>query len=144
MTRYCIRHKSAFLLNHFSGKEVIKEEPISLDQYKGKYLYLDFWGTWCQGCIDEIPNLKSTYAQIDTSKIEFLGIANDNEEDLKAYIEENELNWKQLCTSESNRIDKLYNIQSYPTTFLIDPEGRIVASNLRGEDLLDTLNTYLK
>ncbi len=128
----------------FKGNEFTTREEIKLTGYKGKFLYLEFWGSWCSPCVQEIPNLKATYSKLDRSKIEFLGIANDKPEPLKKLLQEKDISWKQILVEEGNSVIDEYGIQSYPTSFLIDPSGKIVAKNLRGEYLLDSLNHYMQ
>jgi thiol-disulfide isomerase/thioredoxin len=118
-------------------------EKVSLSDYSGKYLYLEFWGTWCAPCVEEIPNLKTAYSSIDTSKIQFLGIARNDSAPLQDMIAEKGINWPQVQISREKGIIDDYGITGYPTSFLIDGDGVIVAKNLRGENLLDTLNHYL-
>lgn len=133
-----------FRARPFSGKEFTTQETVSLDMYKGKYLYLEFWGSWCGPCVKEIPNMKKAYESIDRSKIEFLGIAQDKAEPLRKLLDNQQIGWKQILCEEENGVIDDYNIQGYPTSFLIDPDGKIVAKNLRGENLIEVLNSYLK
>tara|TARA_R110001599_G_scaffold1889_1_gene9526 strand:+ start:67423 stop:68703 length:1281 start_codon:yes stop_codon:yes gene_type:complete len=131
-----------FLAKNFTGKEFTTNESINLDNYRGKFVYLDFWGSWCAPCIDEMPYHVDAYQKLDSSKIEFIGIAaNDNEKRLRETLDKFKVKWPQIF---SNDIPKDYRIVGYPTSFLIDPEGIIVAKNLRGAHLSDTLDHYLK
>lgn len=131
-----------FVARPFSGKDFITQQDINLERFKGKFLYLDFWGSWCKPCLAELPQLKEAYWEIDTSKVAFLGVANDKAERLANTLEKEGIDWKQiLCEQEEGIIDD-YNITGYPTSFLIDPMGVIVAKNVRAEDLLDTLRFY--
>lgn len=70
-----------------------------------------------------------------------LGIANDDVKTLKSFVEKQELGWPQIAQDQDKSILKLYNVLGYPTTYLIDPEGRIVAKNLRGPDLIRKLKS---
>ncbi|RYD74896.1 MAG: TlpA family protein disulfide reductase, partial [Sphingobacteriales bacterium] len=79
------------------------------------------------------------YKKLDSNKIAFLGIAVDDKEQLKKYIEKEKILWPQILSNEENKIKDIYNIDSYPTTLLIDPNGKIIAKNLRGEDLAKKL-----
>ncbi len=129
----------------FYDKEVANNAEISLEKYKGKYVFLDFWGTWCKPCIDEIPNLKKAYKELDSDKIAFIGIAYTGAEYLKEFIKENDMPWPQLAyTSEAEGVLKLYNIKGYPTTLLIDPQGKIIAKNIRGGNLAEQLQKLMK
>lgn len=136
--------QTGFYAIPFEGFEFTTEEKIALENYKGKYLYLDFWGSWCGPCVQELPNLKQTYENLDTTKIDVLGVARDNEQSLRNSIEKYQITWKQILSNNDNQIVEKYSINSYPTTLLIDPEGKIVATDLRGESLADTLSHYIR
>jgi thiol-disulfide isomerase/thioredoxin len=128
----------------FAGRDFSSNEKISLEQFRGKFLYLEFWGSWCGPCIQELPNLKGAYAQLNRTQIDFIGIAFDEAEPLKKILTKEEIKWKQILLEREDGIISDYNIRSYPTSFLIDPNGKIVAKNLRGEGLADTLRYFLK
>lgn len=133
-----------FKAKPFAAKEFKTGEDISLDSYKGKFLYLEFWGSWCGPCVKEIPNLKKAYENLDHSKIEFLGVALDDRESLNKILDKEQIEWKQiLCEKQEGTILAEYNIKGYPTSFLIDPNGKILAKNLRGDQLLESINVYL-
>ena len=127
----------------FAGKEFTTGDSIKLDYFRGKYVYLDFWGSWCGPCRHEIPNMKKAYSQLDTARFAMLGVAFDKPDKLKKAIDELEVEWPQIISHQQNDICGNYNIVGYPTTYLLDPDGKIIAKNLRGENLLDTLQTYL-
>lgn len=133
-----------FKAKGFIGKDFATHEEIDLEMYSGKFLYLEFWGSWCGPCIKELPNIKTAYHHIDKTKIDFLGIALDNADALKKLIDKEKIEWKQILQESEDGIIDDYNIQGYPTSFLIDPTGKIIAKNIRGEKLLDSLNYYLK
>ena len=129
----------------FSVKQIESNDSLKLENFNDKLLYLEFWGTWCAPCIDEIPNLKKAYDGTDRNDVEFLGVAVfDSKEKLKNAIGKYEINWPQVLDADSDKFKESYNVTGYPTSFLIDKKGKIVAKNLRGDKLLDTLNYYLK
>lgn len=128
----------------FSIKKLETKDSISLIDYKDKLLFLEFWGTWCKPCINEIPNIKKAYNKTSRKDIDFLGIAvHDTKMKLKNIIEEHDIEWTQVLESESKKMRREYNVKGYPTSFLINKKGKIIAKNLRGEKLLDTLNYYI-
>ena len=110
-------------------------EPISLSQYRGQVVLLDFWATWCPPCIAEMPNVKATYAKYKNQKFEVIGISLDQSTaPLEAYIASEGLAWRQYWDS-SGRISSMYNVRAIPSTFLIDGAGIIRQVNLRGSAL---------
>ena len=127
----------------FEENTFITEHKVSLDKYKGKYLYIEFWGTWCGPCMNELPNLIDAYASIDTSKAAFLGVALDDSSKLHATIKDKQITWDQVLKENEEDIIEDYSIEGYPTSFLIDPNGKIIAQELRGSNLADTLNYFI-
>ena len=110
-------------------------ETLSLTQYRGQVVLLDFWATWCGPCIAEMPNVKATYAKHKHQKFEIIGISLDSSPaPLQAYIASEGLTWRQYWDSDS-RISSMYNVRAIPSTFLIDGSGIIRQVNLRGAAL---------
>ena len=107
-------------------------ETLSLTQYHGQVVLLDFWATWCGPCIAEIPNVKATYAKYKNQKFEIIGISLDNSTaPLEAYIASEGLTWRQYWDN-GGKISNMYNVRAIPSTFLIDGTGIIRRVNLRG------------
>ena len=108
-------------------------EYMTLASFKGKYVLLDFWGTWCGWCIKGIPDMKEYYAKYK-DMIEFVGIdCRDTEEKWKEGVAKHELPWTNLYNGDGQEIVIAYGVQGYPTKIIIDPEGKIVEAFL-GED----------
>ena len=118
---------------------------VRLADYRGKYVLLDFWGTWCAPCIGEIPHLKEAYEKYTRDEFDILAIANDHPGTLQYFVEQEGLPWTQIVQQDGDAILDAYRINSYPTTFLLDPSGVIVAreGELRGERLASTLAKHL-
>lgn len=111
----------------------INGNDLSLSSLRGKYLILDFWGSWCGWCIKGFPEMKEYYKKY-AGKFEILGVdCNDTEDKWKAAVEKNELPWKHVYNPRSSNIATTYAIEGYPTKIVIDPEGKI-AKTIVGED----------
>lgn len=120
----------------FEGNDFVTDSLVSLKQFKGKYVLLDFWAGFCGPCRKEIPNLKKLYEKTDREKFEIVGLVGDTPSGvLKKMIEKESISWTQILSTDSNRIKEAFGITGYPTTFLVNPEGVIVAKNLRGKKL---------
>ena len=117
-----------FTLNDINGK------PLSLSSLQGKYVVLDFWGSWCVWCIKGIPKMKEYYQKYQ-GKFEILGIdCNDSEETWKEAVAKYELPWLHVYNDEtSSKLLEAYGIQGFPTKIIISPEGKIVKTII-GED----------
>jgi peroxiredoxin len=113
----------------------LKGKELSLKQYRGQVVLLDFWATWCPPCIGEMPNVKRTYEKYKDQKFQIIGISLDRSiEPLEAYIEKKELGWIHYW-DKSRKVSSMYKVRGIPSTFLIDGEGVIRKVNLRGSAL---------
>lgn len=118
----------------------IKGNPLSLSSLRGKYVILDFWGSWCGWCIKGIPDMKKYYEKY-AGKFEILGVdCNDTEEKWKAAVEKYELPWLHVYNPRNSSVLADYNVQGFPTKIVIDPQGNI-AKIIVGED--PAFYTYL-
>lgn len=125
-----------YKLKPFSAKDFSDGSSLSTENYKGKYLYIDFWGTWCRPCLEQLPELICLYQRIDKNKIAFLGVVGEDRRDrLAKFLKKNPIPWPQIFSDRTNRLIEAYNIQGYPSTFLIRPDGTIVGKNLHGDQL---------
>lgn len=119
---------------------------VKLSDYRGKYVLIDFWASWCAPCRRENPNLVKAYEQYKSKGFEILGVSMDKASDkakwLKA-IEDDKLSWKQVGDMKGwdNEAGLLYEVKAIPMNFLINPEGKIIAKYLRGEELSKKLET---
>lgn len=120
---------------------------VKLSDYKGKYVLLDFWASWCAPCRAENPNVLKAYQAFHPKGLEILAVSLDSNKDswLKA-VKDDQLPWKQVSDLKGwkNEAAAQYKVQAVPTNFLIDPNGKIVAKNLRGAELQKKLAEILK
>ncbi|SDY06302.1 TlpA disulfide reductase family protein [Hymenobacter psychrophilus] len=124
-------------------------KSVSLADYRGKYVLIDFWASWCKPCRQEHPNIAKIYNEYKNRSFDVLSIsldeANARTKWLKA-IADDQLAWTQVwdISGMDGTTAKRYNVRGIPQNFLIDPSGKIVAVNLRGDDLPATLAKLLK
>lgn len=127
------------------GSEAIEFEQndtegkkVALSSFRGKYVLVDFWASWCRPCREENPNVVKAYNKFKDKNFTVLGVSLDSNRQpwLKA-IKTDQLDWTQVSDLKgwNNEAAARYNIQSIPQNFLVDPSGKIVAKNLRGPEL---------
>ncbi|HEU0065420.1 MAG TPA: TlpA disulfide reductase family protein [Flavisolibacter sp.] len=130
-----------FTLPDTSGKSV------ALSSFRGKYVLVDFWASWCGPCRGENPNVVKAYNQYKDKNFTILGVSLDQNKDawIKA-IHDDKLAWTQVSDLKfwNSAPAALYNVSGIPYNFLIDPTGNIIAEDIRGQDLYATLDKVLK
>ncbi len=122
-------------------------EKISLAQYRGKVVLLDFWATWCAPCRQEMPSVKKVYGKYNANGFEIVGISLDrSRSDFDKYVKQNEISWPQYFDGKywQNDIARKYGITGIPATFLIDKQGKIRYKSLRGPQLEVAVEKLLK
>jgi thiol-disulfide isomerase/thioredoxin len=132
-----------FVLNDTLGN------PVKLSSFKGKYVLLDFWASWCIPCRAENPTVIKAVDKFKDKNFTVISVSLEKPGDRNAWVAaiiKDKLTWTQvavLTKEEGDSMRKLYGIQSIPMNFLIDPQGKIVATYLRGEALLKKLEEVL-
>ena len=132
-----------FVQNDTLGK------PVALSSFRGKYLLVDFWASWCGPCRKENPNVVKVFQKYKDKGFHILGVSLDqpNAKDkwMKA-IHDDQLTWTHVSDLRywKNEVAVQYGVQAIPQNYLIDPAGKIIAKNLRGEDLDEKLGELIK
>jgi peroxiredoxin len=121
---------------------------VNLKDFRGKYVLLDFWASWCGPCREENPNVVKVYAKFRDKNFTVLGVSLDQAGKKEAWekaINDDGLAWTHVSDLKywNNAVAKLYSVHSIPQNFLIDPKGKIVAANLRGEELFKKLDELI-
>ena len=134
--------------NPYSDAQLIDQsgQMVSLSDYvgKNKLVLIDFWASWCQPCIQEIPNLIKTYNAYKSKGLEIVGISVDDDKNKwTAAVQNYKMTWVQLADA-TTMASQLYGVQSIPHTLLIDQNGVVIATDLRGKELEDKIAEILK
>jgi thiol-disulfide isomerase/thioredoxin len=120
--------------------------PVSLSSFKGKYLLVDFWASWCGPCRAENPNVVQAYSEFKNKNFTILGVSLDKEKDpwLEA-IRSDKLSWTHVSDLKfwQSKAVEVFQFQGIPFNLLIDPQGKIIAQGLRGDELESKLKEVL-
>lgn len=123
-------------------------KPVSLSSYRGKYVLVDFWASWCGPCRQENPNVVSAHNKYKEKGFDVLGVSLDRSDAKDKWIKaihDDQLWWSHVSDLQfwKNAVAVQYGIQAIPQNLLIDPQGKIIARNLRGEKLHQKLDELL-
>ncbi len=122
-------------------------KPISLQQYRGKVILLDFWGIWCGFCLAEMPNVKRVYDTYKDQGFDIIGVNLDTDETrLRNYLKENDIQWKQIFSGQKwkSPLVQQYHIRSIPAPCLIARDGTLISSEAKGLKLEQLVVEALK
>jgi len=125
------------------------EKPVSLSDFKGKYVLVDFWASWCGPCRAENPNVVKAYNQYKDKDFTVLGVSLDQPGKKQSWlnaIHKDGLTWTHVSDLKfwDNAVAQLYGIRAIPQNLLLDPTGKIIAKNIRGEELTNKLAEIFK
>ena len=129
----------------FEEKDVAGK-PLSIDNYKGKVVLIDFWATWCGPCVAELPNVLKVYEKHHGKGFDIIGISLDQDEaKLTSFTKQKNMTWQQFFDGQGwgNKLAAKYGVNSIPATFLLDGEGKIIGKDLRGEALEEAVTKAL-
>jgi peroxiredoxin len=126
--------------------EDLQGRAIRSDAYRGKYLLLDFWATWCGPCIGELPRLQAAYRTYHDAGLEIVGISLDESRDaVLDFVKARKIPWPQVHNAgATSDLVQAFGVSSIPATYLIDPQGTIVRLDLRGKALDDALARLIR
>jgi thiol-disulfide isomerase/thioredoxin len=126
--------------------KLLSGENFTLAGQRGKVVLIDFWATWCEPCLKEMPFLNELYKEFKDKGFEILAVSLDsNEKKLKEYIEKNKLEWKFVYTGKvwKDDVTARYGVNSLPSHWLIDKRGRLRSFDLKGKELKRTISLLL-
>lgn len=135
-----------YTANNFSQTST-DGKKVSLSDFKGKYVLIDFWASWCRPCRMENPNVVAAYNRFKNKGFTVLGVSMDSNRDpWLAAIQQDNLTWTHVSDLKGwgNEVGKLYGVTGIPQNYLIDKEGKIVAKDLRGPALDEKLAEIIK
>ena len=146
-------YNPGFYLKRFTGTQIFNSKTFSSTDLTGKYIFIDFWGTWCEPCIKLFPSLKNIVQKLKTkygNQFEFVSILYDKKENIekaKSLIKDLDIEGTYVLDprgeSVKNSIIKILSVECYPTSIVVDPKGKIVIRGC-GEEVLKEIKNKFK
>ncbi len=140
------KHFIGQVISDFIQKDTLGNN-IQLSSLRGKYVLIDFWASWCGPCRRENPNLMDAYQKFKNKNFEILGVSLDkNRQKWVDAIEKDNLKWLHVSDLKgwNNNVAQIFQIRSIPQNILIDPNGIIIAKNMRGSEVIFKLEDVIK
>jgi peroxiredoxin len=122
--------------------QTVDGDSLKLSDFKGQYVFIDFWGSWCGPCRGETPNLKALSKSIPSDKLAVIGLGKDDEKAFRKYIEKEKIEYPNALAGDA--VLNAYGINSFPTMLLIGPDGKIVAKNIRGKGMTELVKDKME
>ena len=117
----------------------VEGNTISLEKYRGQYVVMDFWASWCPDCRKDMPQMKELYTQYSGNGVQFLGISFDTtREALDKYLQKESIAWPQVTELKKMKESKMaqaYHIKWIPSIYLLDPNGKVLLATVEIEKL---------
>ena len=130
-----------------NGLRTLDGSVLEAQELAGRWILLDFWATWCAPCIAELPTLRAVHERYPPDRLLLLGVSMNRttRATVKAWLQRQEVNWLQIHDGQGfgGRLASALGVDALPRTVLIDPDGRVVAVDLRGDELLGTLEVLV-
>jgi peroxiredoxin len=126
--------------------KTLDDKPLKLADFRGKVVLLDFWATWCSPCKQEMPFLKTIHEEFGKDgRFVLIGLSLDKKPEIaREYVTKEGFKWTQGFLGEKSKTNDDYGVKGIPATFLIGPDGKLIAKQLRGEQLKDAVAKTLR